>query len=288
MSFDPTQLSERDIELGQACLKAAEELGFDAIAPFQLPFRGRIFRYAALIKGLNCRKGTLVRAMEGQFSPDQCGDIWTAAGEAGYIPCNVCPLLCKYDRKEFVSWLNLFEWYRPAWHNGPPLLGVWSLRTTLKPGDLGEIIRLHGRVYAQEYGLGATFEQYVAAPLIEFLRAPSEREHLWIAEIKDQIVGSIAIVADSDDVAQLRWFLVHPLSRGNGLGQMLLQEALAFCRSAGYRSVFLWTISNLTTAARKYHRAGFRKTESKAGNRWGVDVVEEKYELDLSLRDLSV
>jgi ribosomal protein S18 acetylase RimI-like enzyme len=145
------------------------------------------------------------------------------------------------------------------------------------------IVYLHGTIYARERGFDPTFEAYVAGPLAECVRAGSHRERLWIAERGGQMVGCIAIVAASPVTAQLRWFLVDPSSRGYGLGKKLLQEALAFCRQAGYTDVILWTDSALTTAARLYKAAGFRKTEEKAGRVWGVDLVEEKYELRFGL-----
>jgi GNAT superfamily N-acetyltransferase len=79
--------------------------------------------------------------------------------------------------------------------------------------------------------------------------------------------------------AQLRWFLVDPSARGGGLGKRLLFEAIPFCWDCGYESVFLWTVSALTTAARLYQSAGFHKIEEKPGKHWGVEVVEEKYVL---------
>jgi GNAT superfamily N-acetyltransferase len=91
-------------------------------------------------------------------------------------------------------------------------------------------------------------------------------------------------VAASADVAQLRWYLVDPAVRGQGLGRRLLDEAVAFSRGAGYRLVILWTVSALTAAARLYTAAGFRKVEEQPGRAWGVDVVEEKYELQLEQR----
>ena len=157
--------------------------------------------------------------------------------------------------------------------------GAITLRTSLRPGDLGAIVSLHGTLYAREYGFDATFEAYVAGPLAEFVRAGSERERLWIAEQEGRLAGCIAIVAASAETAQLRWFLVDPSVRGAGLGKRLLQEAISFSRRCGYNSVLLWTVRALAAAAHLYRWAGFQKVEEKPGRMWGQDVIEEKYEL---------
>jgi N-acetylglutamate synthase-like GNAT family acetyltransferase len=167
-----------------------------------------------------------------------------------------------------------------SWHEGV------TIRTNLKPGDIGSIISLHGILYAREYGFDPTFEAYVAGPLSEFVRSAAARERLWLAERADQIIGCIAIVAASPQTAQLRWFLVDPAARGAGLGKRLLTEALTFCKECGYRKVILWTVSALAAAGHLYRLAGFRKVEEKPGRMWGVQVVEEKYELVLPAGEL--
>jgi len=156
-----------------------------------------------------------------------------------------------------------------------------TIRSDHRPGDLGAVVSLHGLLYAKEYGFDVTFEAYVAGPLAELAKRGSARERLWLAEHGGRLVGCVAIVAASDDVAQLRWYLVDPAVRGRGLGRRLLDEAVAFSRGCGYRSVILWTVSALTAAARLYTAVGFRKVEEVPGRAWGVDVVEERYELRL-------
>jgi len=160
-------------------------------------------------------------------------------------------------------------------------LDTVTIRTELRPGVIGKVISLHGTLYEQESGFDPTFEAYVAGPLAEFVLRGSPRERLWIAEWDSQVVGCVAIVAASAEVAQLRWFLVDPSARSLGLGKRLLNDAVAFSRDHGYRSIILWTVSSLTAAAHLYRAAGFRKVEQKPGYMWGVDVVEEKYELYL-------
>jgi GNAT superfamily N-acetyltransferase len=154
-------------------------------------------------------------------------------------------------------------------------------RTDLRPGDLGTIVYLHGVTYAWERGFDSTFEAYVAEPLSAFVRSKSPRERLWIAERDGRMVGCVGIVAASPETAQLRWLLVEPSARGAGLGKRLLEEAIAFCKAGGYANVILWTESALTAAAALYRAAAFQKTEEKPGRMWGVDLVEEKYELRL-------
>ena len=156
------------------------------------------------------------------------------------------------------------------------------LRTNLKPDDIESIAELHRTVYGQEYGFDATFKQYVAEPLTEFVRRRSRRERLWIAERDGRIIGCVAVVAASPETAQLRWFLVEPRERGLGLGCRLLNVAIAFGRGCGYERIILWTVSALSAAAHLYRRAGFEKVEEKPGRAWGVDVIAERYELNLS------
>ncbi len=159
-----------------------------------------------------------------------------------------------------------------------------EIACALRPGDVGEIVRLHGVVYAREHGFDATFEAYVAEPLAQCVLRAHARERIWLARTGDALVGCVAIVAatlpaDAARVAQLRWFLVAPQARGCGLGTRLLDTALAFARTAGYARALLWTVSELGAAARLYAAAGFVLAESRPARLWGRDLVEERHEL---------
>jgi GNAT superfamily N-acetyltransferase len=156
------------------------------------------------------------------------------------------------------------------------------IRTEMRPGDLGEIIRLHGVLYSEEYDLDNTFEAYVAGPLSEFvLSGDVEGQRIWVVESAGKVVGCIAIVRSEEGVAQLRWFLLTPETRGKDLGKHLMSEAVEFSRKSGYRQIILWTFSELETAIALYRRWGFEKTYEKAHHVWGRDLIEEKYELTL-------
>jgi ribosomal protein S18 acetylase RimI-like enzyme len=161
-----------------------------------------------------------------------------------------------------------------------------TIRSDLRPGDIGAIVWMHGAIYAREYGFDHTFEAYVAGPLAEFALRCSPRERLWIAERRESVVGCVAVVTASTTTAQLRWFLVDPGARGLGLGRRLLKEAISFSEESGYSEIILWTVSALTAAAHLYRSAGFRKVRELPVRRWGVEVEEEEYSLEIGERGI--
>ncbi|HEV2837053.1 MAG TPA: GNAT family N-acetyltransferase [Pyrinomonadaceae bacterium] len=157
-----------------------------------------------------------------------------------------------------------------------------NIRTQIEPGDVGYIIYLHGLLYAREYDLDRTFEGDVAIKMGEFLKAyDPTRDHFAIAEMDGRTVGCIFINGLSDEIAQLRWFLVHPDARGRGLGHQLINNAIEFCRDRGFEKVRLWTISELKTAAHLYKQAGFVVTREETHEIWGATRTEQEYELQL-------
>lgn len=156
-----------------------------------------------------------------------------------------------------------------------------GIRHDLKPGDIGYLTYLHGILYAKECGWDHTFEAYVAGPLAEFAKSRNDRERIWIVEKGGKIVGSIAVVEASREEAKLRWLLLHPDVRGRGIGRVLVEAAIDFCRENGYHSVHLWTESVLTAAASLYRSVGFELTEEKTHELWGKVVTEQRYDLKL-------
>ena len=157
-----------------------------------------------------------------------------------------------------------------------------TIRTVLKPGDLGYITYLHGKIYHEMYGFDTTFEPYVARPLSDFsLDEDKSRQQIWVVEMDDKIVGSVAIVDAGNNKAQLRWLLLTEEVRGMGIGKKLVKEAMDFCREKRYDNVFLWTVDALHTAKTLYLKNGFNLTEEIRHVMWGVDVNEQRYDLRL-------
>ena len=158
----------------------------------------------------------------------------------------------------------------------------WMLRHSVKPGDIGQLTYLHGTIYAREYQYDTTFEAYVASGIADFIQSFKHgKDRIWLAEVNHELVGSIAIVGRSQRQAQLRWFFVHPHYRGHGIGRKLIAKAIQFSKRAGYKTVYLWTTSQLETARHLYLDSGFKKTEEKEHRIWGQKIREEKYRLQV-------
>jgi N-acetylglutamate synthase-like GNAT family acetyltransferase len=147
-----------------------------------------------------------------------------------------------------------------------------SIRTELRPGDLGAIISLHGLVYETEFGFGAGFEPFVAKTVAEFGMENNGKGRFWLAEPSGALIGCTAIV-DRDDGAssagQLRWVVVHPAARGLGLGKKLMGHALAYCQEQRHARIFLHTTEGLDASQRLYKMLGFSTLSEYEDNLWG-------------------
>ncbi|SHM62196.1 Acetyltransferase (GNAT) domain-containing protein [Cyclobacterium lianum] len=152
------------------------------------------------------------------------------------------------------------------------------IRNHFEPGDIGTIIGLHGRLYHDTYGFGLGFEKYVARTFAEFACNFQEtKDKIWIAAEGRTIKGCIALVDRGELNAQLRYFIVTPDVRGQGLGRLLFGSYMQHIHDHGYETVYLWTTANLQAAASLYLDAGFRLAEQKSSDTFGLPLLEQRY-----------
>ena len=135
-------------------------------------------------------------------------------------------------------------------------------------------------LYWREYRYDERFEALVATIVGEFVahRAP-DRERCWIAERNGEVVGSVFLVRHTEDTAKLRLLYVEPLARGLGIGGRLVLECIRFAREAGYKTITLWTQSELLPARRLYEKAGFVLVKEEPHRSFGRDdLVAETWQ----------
>ena len=151
------------------------------------------------------------------------------------------------------------------------------------PGAIGRIAELHAIYYHKHWDFHVFFESKVATELSEFLcRFKEARDGFWVASVDERIVGSVAIDGVNHDSkgAHLRWFIVAPENQGQGIGKILIEEAIEFCRKKRFARVYLWTFAGLDAARHLYEKYGFRLCEQCEGNQWGKTVTEQMFELN--------
>jgi GNAT superfamily N-acetyltransferase len=103
----------------------------------------------------------------------------------------------------------------------------------------------HGEVYRREFGFDESFEASTARFLADFAST-------------------------------------HPDARRIGLGGRLLDTAVEFGRTAGYRGLRSWTNDPLMAAQAMRAGRGFTLTRRESRRAFGLDLMELHYELELS------
>ncbi|MEX0338967.1 MAG: GNAT family N-acetyltransferase [Arenibacterium sp.] len=150
------------------------------------------------------------------------------------------------------------------------------------PEDTDWLSAAHGRLYAEAEGFDETFQPLVAGILADFVAGhDASCEAGWIAEQNGQRLGSIFCVRHSADTAKLRLFLLMPDARGQGLGKRLLQTCMGFARRSGYTRMSLWTHESHRAACALYRAAGWQLVSSKPVHSFGIDLVEQAWEIEL-------
>jgi DNA-binding MarR family transcriptional regulator/GNAT superfamily N-acetyltransferase len=149
-------------------------------------------------------------------------------------------------------------------------------------GDLGWMIHRQGILYNRQFGWNIGFESLIASIYNEFQEAPGlPAKELWVAEQNGSIVGSIFVMPSEGlaDSAQLRMLYVEPSARGQGVGTVLVNQAVSFARDNGYARMRLWTHTIQEAARRVYAAAGFAVVATIPEHNFGKVMTGEIWEL---------
>ena len=86
---------------------------------------------------------------------------------------------------------------------------------------------------------------------------------IWIAYEDATIVGCIALrpLPQLDRAGEIKRMYVKPAHRGQGIAEQLLTALEDYATEAGYRTLYLDTKDDLTTAIRFYQQHGYEPRE---------------------------
>jgi len=211
----------------------------------------------------------------------------TATGRAAFAPLEkasqdkIAALLGPLSADERAALVKAMSVIGRLWGGTPAPRVPYILRPP-QPGDIGWIVHRQTVLYHREYGWDEGFEALVAEILAAFVKTfDPKRERCWIAEREGEIVGSVFVVHDSDEIARLRLLYVEPAARGLGIGRRLVDECIRFARAQGYRTLTLWTNDVLDAARRIYEAAGFELVAEEPHHSFGHDLVGQHWNLEL-------
>lgn len=83
--------------------------------------------------------------------------------------------------------------------------------------------------------------------------------YIFIALLHEKPVGTCALVRMDTETFELAKMAVAPEARGNGIGRLLGQAAIARARAAGAMRIFLESNRKLLPALELYRQLGFRE-----------------------------
>jgi putative acetyltransferase len=114
---------------------------------------------------------------------------------------------------------------------------------------------------------GTVYDDPSTDHLFESFQRP--RAAYYVALVDNEIAGGGGIYPTEglpDDTCELVKMYLLPGARGMNLGRTLIEKNIAFAREAGYRNIYLETMSELKQALKVYARFGFGYLEGPMGN----------------------
>jgi ribosomal protein S18 acetylase RimI-like enzyme len=85
----------------------------------------------------------------------------------------------------------------------------------------------------------------------------------WVAEHLGTVIGMIGVQNTADNAAEVRRLRVRSTHRRRGVGALLMEKALAFCREHGYLKVVLDVRIERGPAIALFEKFGFSHTRTR-------------------------
>ena len=122
------------------------------------------------------------------------------------------------------------------------------------------VIHLIGRGLRDEQVIPESDEPIDDEDLYHIDQIYTSRSRFWVYLAGEQVIGTVAVLEMTPMTAQLKCMFVLAAHHGQGVGQRLLDHALAFARAYDYAEIALTTHPRMKRAHRFYERNGFQRT----------------------------
>lgn len=137
-----------------------------------------------------------------------------------------------------------------------------TIKSATTPADFAEGKRLFLE-YAETLGFSLCFQGFDRElEQIDVMYAPPDGR-LFLVENNGTVLGCGGLRRYDSQSAELKRMYLRPELRGQGLGQRLLDTAIAAAAEAGYRSIRLDTVPSMVAAIALYRKNGFEVLDVK-------------------------
>lgn len=160
-----------------------------------------------------------------------------------------------------------------------------------RPGAVGDIIALHARFYAEQWGFGPAFEAYVARDMQSLLSEFTEgRDLMLFAYENGRAVGSACLDGRPHPDAgtdtrglsrvsgRVRFIILDPAFAGKGMGKRLVGDMVTWADRVGYQHLWLTTFEGLHAARHLYEANDFTLTDAYPGETYGIQMTEQRFD----------
>ena len=96
-----------------------------------------------------------------------------------------------------------------------------------------------------------------------------EKSALFVAEMDGKLCGCCGIFPTEglpENCAELVKFYLHKDFRGTGIGRKLMEKSIRFAGEMGYKSIYIESLPEFSTAVSIYEKQGFEYLEKPLGN----------------------
>jgi ribosomal protein S18 acetylase RimI-like enzyme len=105
---------------------------------------------------------------------------------------------------------------------------------------------------------------------------------LWLLERDEELLGSMVVKRESDEVAHVGMIAVHPEQQAQGIGRALLDKAEQVTREQGCSRLEMTVIGQRQELIAWYERRGFKQTEEQrpfpyGDQRFGLPRLRDLY-----------
>ena len=150
------------------------------------------------------------------------------------------------------------------------------------PGDIGWVISMHGKMYAQDFKFEPQFEIDIARKMILFFDKANNFDRLLIPHVKGHRAGSIAVSRESEKTAFINFVLVVDEFRHQGVATHMMHEVINHAQQHHFSALRLETYSCLKGARQLYQKIGFELiTSNKDVVKYGQQFDQECWQLNL-------